>query len=116
MERRAWDYADHVKLVKQYGGPEKFMEIYGEEKFNEGELLGEEKGEKRGIAEGVIGSGIVTLVIWAIVKKHKTRNKRKKELAECKEKSEEAKQQYVKEMKKSNETVDDKIYNETDEY
>ncbi len=44
---RKWDYAELSKQAKEHGVPESFLTEYGDEKFNEGKLVGEDEGENR---------------------------------------------------------------------
>ena len=61
-----WEYAEFTKTASEYGGPKNFLTEYGEEKFNEGKLVGEEIGENRGEVKGLIEGGVLTVIIGGI--------------------------------------------------
>lgn len=63
---KKWDYSELSKEAKKHGGPEKFLAEYGDEKFNEGKLVGEEIGENRGEVKGLIEGGVLTVIIGGI--------------------------------------------------
>lgn len=63
---KKWEYAEFTKTASEYGGPKNFLTEYGEEKFNEGKLVGEEIGESRGEIKGLIEGGVLTVIIGGI--------------------------------------------------
>ncbi len=97
-----WDYAEMTKEAKKHGGPEKYLSDYGEEKYKEGELLGEKKGEVKGVLEGSIITIIAGGAFWGFYKlREHSKRKKAERIAECREKSNAAAKKYIDEANKS---------------
>ena len=106
-----WDYAEMTKEASKHGGPEQYLSDYGEEKYKEGELVGEKKGEAKGVLEGSIITIIAGVAIGGFYKlcEHSKRKKAEK-IAECMEKSNAAANKYINEVNKDiieNTKIDD---------
>ncbi|MBP1533198.1 MAG: hypothetical protein J6I46_01180 [Ruminococcus sp.] len=93
---KKWDYSELTKEAKKHGGPEQYLAEYGEEKFNEGRLIGEEEGEKKGEIKGVVEGSALTVIIGGVILCFmKLRERRAKKIAEkvaqsCKKSTESA--------------------------
>ncbi len=97
---RNWEYAELSKKAKEYGGPKKFYAEYGDEKFNEGRIVGEDIGESRGEIKGFIEGGALTIIIGgialAVMKLKDYRAKKTAEkIAVSREKSEAVAKEYL---------------------
>ena len=98
---KKWDYAEMTKEAKKHGGPEKYLSDYGEEKYKEGELIGEEKGEVKGAFEGSIITIIAGGAIWGFYKlRERSKKKKEEKITECKEKSNASAKKYIDEVNK----------------
>lgn len=97
---KKWDYSELSKEAKKHGGREKFLAEYGDEKFNEGRIVGEEIGESRGEIKGFIEGGALTIIIGgialAVMKLKDYRAKKTAEkIAVSREKSEAVAKEYL---------------------
>ena len=104
-----WEYAEFTKTASEHGGPKKFLTEFGDEKFNEGKLVGEEIGEKRGEVKGFIEGGALTIIIGGImfgVQKLRERKAKKtaEKIAVSRERSGAAAKEYIERTEDTYET------------
>jgi predicted ATP-dependent protease len=93
---KKWDYSELSKEAKRHGGPEKFLAEYGDEKFNEGKLVGEDEGEKKGIIEGSTVTLLSLALIWGINKIYSFKARKNAEkIALSREKSSASAKEYI---------------------
>ena len=93
---RKWDYAELSKQAKEHGGPESFLTEYGDEKFNEGKLVGEDEGEKKGFIEGSVLAVIIGGIVLAALKlKDYKAKKTAEKIAISREKSSASAKEYI---------------------
>lgn len=89
---KQWDYAEMSKEAKKHGGPKKYLEEYGMEKYNEGKLVGEDIGERKGVIEGTAATFAFTGLCMLYFKvRDKLEERRIRKIAEAQARAESAK-------------------------